>query len=416
MSDDRALPYPDLVSLNTKRTVLDGVGADVLDGTVSGYLSVLETAMTVFEANGDYATGARPHGWCRLVDEVSRPPGDANDAMEAIASGRWSCRAACRRPALEAMEGGAPADFRCPFGLLVHAAPIFAGSEVVGSISVACGKAPTGGEQPPNVALARQAVDAAARLFGEMIARRRDEAERERAREIFTAMVAHDLRSPLSAIRTGADILLSKTWVLPPDELATRTAQRICRSAERMSRMVEDLLDLARVRVGGGVPLRRERHSLAVLVAELIEEVRFIHPAHEVRFQRDGDTTIECDADRIREVIENLLLNAIRYGDRSPVDVSVSGSPDAVVLRVRNAGPLIPAELLPTIFDAFASGEERRPSERFPARSGGLGLGLFIVHEFVRAHGGRVDVESAEGTGTRFTVSLPQTLPSQATQ
>ena len=85
MSDDRALPYPDLVSLNTKRTILDGVGADVLEGTVSGYLSVLETAMTVFETNGDYATGARPHGWCRLVDEVSRPPGDANDAMEAIA-------------------------------------------------------------------------------------------------------------------------------------------------------------------------------------------------------------------------------------------------------------------------------------------------------------------------------------------
>lgn len=407
MSDDRALPYPDLVSLNTKRTILDGVGADVLEGTVSGYLSVLETAMTVFEANGDYATGARPHGWCRLVDEVSRPPGDANDAMEAIASGRWSCRAACRRPALEAMEGGAPADFRCPFGLLVHAAPIFAGSEVVGSISVACGKAPTGDEQPPNVALARQAVDAAARLFGEMIARRRDEAERERAREIFTAMVAHDLRSPLSAIRTGADVLLLKTRVLP-DELADRMAQRIRRSAERMSRMVEDLLDLARVRVGGGVPLRRERHSLAVLVSELIEEVRLVHPAHEVRFQGDGDTTIECDADRIREVIENLLLNAIRYGSQSPVDVNVSGSPDAVVLRVRNAGPVIPAEVLPTIFSAFARGEERRPGERSPARSGGLGLGLFIVHEFVRAHGGSVDVESAVGTGTCFTVTLPQ--------
>lgn len=422
------------MQLNTNRTVLDGVGLEVLERTVSDYLVQLGTAMTIFEANGDYATGGPPRGWCQVMDELSRPRDGEDDPRAAIASGRWSCRTSCRRPALEAMERGTTAEFRCPGGLLVRAVPVRAGDEIVGSISVGCGGPPTDDVElqalaiklgtpverlrreaaaartttPDVEALTHQAIDATARLVGEIIARRRNEVKGERAGEIFVGMVAHDLRSPLSAIRMAADFLLSSS---NPGQVETGMVERIRRSAARMSRMVEDLLDVTQARVGGGIPLRYERPELAALAREVIDETRLAHPKQAVRFQSDGDTTLMCDAGRVREVIENLLRNAILHGDGSLVDVAVSGNPDNVLVCVHNWGPPIPTDLLRTIFEPFATEAHRRSGEG--AR--GLGLGLFIVRELVRAHGGRIDVESTEATGTRFSVSLPRSPPSGPT-
>ena len=430
--DPRGGDYPDLVRLNTKRTVLDAVGRELLERTVADHLAAVDTAMTVFEANGDYATGERPHGWCRVMDELSRPTGDPTSVAEQIADGRWSCRASCRAPALDAMERGSPVDSRCPGGLRVHAAPIFIGSEVVGSISVGCGGPPTDDAQlvalalqlgtsveqlkraaaaakpvsPEAEAVACQTIEATARLLGEMVARRRADAESERTREMSTGMVAHDLRSPLASISMGADSLLKSRDLSQVD---AEKVERIRRGTKRMSRMVEDLLDLTRARVGGGISLRVEHQSLAALTADMIEEIRIAHPQHTVRLQSHGDTSLDCDTDRIREVIENLLVNAIRYGDDSPIDVEVSGSPREVLLRVHNGGPPIPADVLPTIFDPFNRGK----LGTMGARSMGLGLGLRIAREFVRAHGGTIGVQSGERAGTLFSVSLPRSPSSR---
>ncbi len=422
-------PYPDLVQLNTRRVVLDSVGRPQLERTVADYLASLQTAMTVFEANGEYATGDRPRGWCGFIDELSRPKGEEN-AADGIAAGRWACREGCRRPALEAMQTGASADFACLGGLRVHAAPILVGGKVVGSISVGCGRPALGDAELDALSdrfgasveqlrreadafsrgsaeseeLACHAVDATARLMGEMIARRNVDVDRERAREMYTGMIAHDLRSPLAAISLGVDLLLHSAGASASE---TGKVERIGRSAQRMTRMVEDLLDLTRARLGGGIPLRLQRHSLALLVAEMIEFARLANPQHVLRLISEGDTSLECDAGRLREVIENLLGNAIRHGAGSPIGVEVSGLPHEVVLRIHNGGPPISASLLPSIFDPF---EQARllPSA---GRSTGLGLGLHIAHEFVRAHGGTIDVVSSAETGTRFSVRLPRAQP-----
>ena len=422
--------YPDLVQLNKRRVVLDAVGRALLDRTVADYVTSLQTAMTVFEANGDYATGDRPRGWCRFIDELSRPA-DEENAAAGIASGRWACREECRRPALEAMQTGAPADFECMAGLRVHAAPILVEGKVVGSISVGCGRPALGDTElealatrfgapveqlrremdavsrgnPESEALACHTVEATARLLGEMIARQHLDADRERAREMYTGMIAHDLRSPLAAISLGVDLLLHSA---DASESERGKVERIGRSAQRMTRMVEDLLDLTRARLGGGIPLRLQQQSLALLVTEMIESARVANPKHVLRMLCEGDTTLECDPGRMREVIENLLVNAIRHGAGSPIDIEVSGLPHEVVFRIHNGGPPISANVLPSIFDPFEQGLLLPGADR----STGLGLGLHIAHEFVRAHGGTIEVVSTAETGTRFSVHLPRTQES----
>lgn len=420
--------YPDLVQINASRRVLQAVGHELLERTVVDYTASLDTAMTVFESNGDYATGDRPRGWCRFMDEVSRP-GPDEDAGAAIASGRWSCRASCRAPALVAMDRGAPVDAWCPGGMRVHAAPIVANGEVVGSISAGCGGPPTDEAQlqaladqfgrpadlvrseaaasltpPASEALACRIVDSTALLLGEMIARRSAEAEHERARELYTGMVAHDLRSPLSVISMSVDGLLRSAGTT---EAQTQRLQRIASGAKRMNRMVEDLLDLTRARVGAGIPLRLEPHPLADLAREIVEDQRLANPGHVLQLRAAGNTHLSCDADRLREVIENLIVNAIRHGQGSPVEVDVLGSPAEIVLRVHNGGSAIPAHAQASIFDPFDQGKLNLDR----ARSTGLGLGLHIAHEIVRAHGGTIDVSSSEEAGTVFRVHLPLSAP-----
>ncbi len=418
--------YPDLVQLNTKRTVLDAVGRELLEKTVGDQLAALGTAMTVFEANGDYATGGRPQGWCRVMDELSLPK-EMSDPTDAIVSGKWSCRASCRRPALEAVQTGKEVDFHCPGGMLVHAAPVRVGDEIVGAISVGFGGAPTGEHQlealahrlhttledlkakaasvappppPETEAVVKKTVEATARLFGEMIARRRADEEEKRARDIYTGMVAHDLRNPLSSIMLGLDYLLDAARLGTAD---ARRMERMRRGTVRMRRMVEDLLDLTRARLLGGIPIRLQDHSLSALAAEMIDDVRLAHPEHPILLFTRGDTNLSCDADRIRGVIENLLVNAVRHGQGTPIEVQVSGEdPAKVVLSVHNGGDPIPSEMIPTIFEPF------RQASKEGSRSTGLGLGLHIAREFVIAHGGTIEVRSDAEMGTLFTMTLPR--------
>jgi two-component system, sensor histidine kinase and response regulator len=169
-----------------------------------------------------------------------------------------------------------------------------------------------------------------------------------------------------------------------------------------MSRMIEDMLDLARARLAGGIPLKRERTDLAALVHRVVQEHQAAFPDRQISCFYEGDTTGEWDADRLAQVASNLVGNALQHGEPTRV-VSVhlrSGPADMVTLSVTNGGT-IPAEVLPRLFDPFRGGE--RPL----TRSEGLGLGLYIVQQIVLAHQGSIEVHSEE-THTVFTLRMPR--------
>lgn len=240
----------------------------------------------------------------------------------------------------------------------------------------------------------------------ERVAREHLEADQERLRqegelrERFLAIVGHDLRTPLSTIVSGAGLLLMRG---DATEAATQVLRRIMTSAERMGRMISDLLDLTRARESGGIPIARRRTDLHAMCRQMVEELRLSHPARAITFNAKGDGTGEWDPDRLTQVVQNLLGNALDYSPpETAVTIDVDGQEGDVTLTVKNVGEPIPPEQLTRIFEPFARGAH-------PAHaSKGLGLGLFIANEIAKAHGGSIRVTSDPVAGTVFTVSLPR--------
>lgn len=218
--------------------------------------------------------------------------------------------------------------------------------------------------------------------------------------EEFVGILGHDLRSPLSAISLTSAVLLGQLG----DHSAAKSVLRIERSARRMARMIEQILDFTQARLGGGIPVRPAPMDLAILADEIVVEVRSgaLHP---IELAAEGDARGHWDPDRLGQVFSNLLANAVHHGCKdTPVRVEVRGTePDSVQLTVWNAG-VIPACVLPAVFDRFQRGDADPAS-----RSQGLGLGLYIVRQIVLAHGGTIEVRSSEEAGTRFAVVLPRT-------
>jgi two-component system, sensor histidine kinase and response regulator len=226
----------------------------------------------------------------------------------------------------------------------------------------------------------------------------RQRTETLRMNELFMAMLGHDLRGPLSAIVMAATLLEKKVG----DERMRQVAGRALTSAKSMSRMIEDILDLARARIGGGIAVRRVPCDLEAAIRHVVEERRAAEPGHDFRWVAEGDFAGDWDADRLAQVASNLLGNTVRHGvEGAPVDVRLDGrDADAVVLAVANAGRIAP-EVLPHLFDPFRGRDEHA------GRSGGLGIGLYIVQQIVAAHGGTVEASSSENR-TEFRVRLPR--------
>jgi PAS domain S-box-containing protein len=238
--------------------------------------------------------------------------------------------------------------------------------------------------------------------------RAKDEArQRAELEQRFLGVVSHDLRNPLQAISLGARTLQRLERPTTPEALL-RTAGRIANSADTMGKMVSDLLDFTRGRLGGGIPLERSRNDLVLLCREVIDEFSVTHPTQGIRLVGDVRCEGQWDGPRLRQVLSNLLSNALRHARAgTEVHVEVSGAPDEVAVSVSNAGPPIPSELVPVLFEPFRRGMSTfRPS-------GSLGLGLYIVRQVVEGHGGRVEVSTGE-EGTTFTVrvSREDALPS----
>lgn len=213
-------------------------------------------------------------------------------------------------------------------------------------------------------------------------------------RDTFLAALGHDLRNPVSAIRLGADVLLKKGDLAPA---AVRQVARIATSADRMTRLIGQLLDFARSRAGGLV-LQRSECDLHAICREVIDEVELAYPGRAIRFRHEGDGRGYWDSDRLGQVVQNLLTNAVEHGARDEiVDVSVRPDGSWSVLEVANAGRPIPDEVRRHIFHPFRRGGH---GER------GVGLGLHIAHQIVTAHGGTLSIRSDEQE-TVFTVRLP---------
>jgi signal transduction histidine kinase len=228
------------------------------------------------------------------------------------------------------------------------------------------------------------------------------ELEREvQLSDMFVSILGHDLRSPISAIKLAADVIVG----LSPDPRALRSADRILTSADRMTRMIEQLLDFARARRGGGIPLRLRGVHLGELCRQAIEELEDANPKASFHLQEVGDLSGIWDADRLGQVITNLVGNAVQHGAKgNPITIEVDGTDASTVrLRVQNLGT-VPPEALPSLFDAFKRADAfTSPS----SRRTGLGLGLFIAREIARAHGGDVGVQCSDER-TTFEVTLPR--------
>jgi signal transduction histidine kinase len=177
---------------------------------------------------------------------------------------------------------------------------------------------------------------------------------------------------------------------------------RVSSSARRMSRMIEELVDLARARLAGGIPIDCQDADAGVLVERVIQEQRAAAPDREIVLTSEGALWGCWDAERLAQVVANLVGNAVRHGQPdTPVMVRLDGlRDDALVFTIENAGAIDP-DVLPFVFDPFRGGHKGG------GRSDGLGLGLYIVQQIVRAHGGTIDAWSDEGR-TRFTVTIPK--------
>jgi sigma-B regulation protein RsbU (phosphoserine phosphatase) len=220
----------------------------------------------------------------------------------------------------------------------------------------------------------------------------------EQFRERLMGIVSHDLRSPLHAITLAAETLLRRESL---SESVLVRVRRIVQSGDRMSRMITDLLDFTRARMGGGIPPQRRPGELVEWVRTTLEEFDMTHPGRIVFSHGQGPYTGEWDLDRLAQVISNLVGNALKHGaENTPVAVDLREEGQEIVLVVTNQGTPIPESLLPHVFDPF-----RRSAD---SSRQGLGLGLYIAQQIVLAHGGSITASSSSVAGTTFSVRLPR--------
>lgn len=224
-------------------------------------------------------------------------------------------------------------------------------------------------------------------------------AESLRLHEMFVAALNHDLRTPLNSISLGMNLLTAG----PLTTVQANVVKRVDGAVSRISTMLDQLYDLARTRVGDGIPLQTAVGNLVEISEGVIREAELRQADAKLAVHVTGDPVGMWDVTRITRVVANLVTNAITHGAKGGrIDLEIDGThEDEVRLVVSNEGA-IPSELIGTIFEPFRRGE----------RSGqGLGLGLYIVREIARAHRGTVEVVSTPAAGTRFEVKLPRRVP-----
>lgn len=247
----------------------------------------------------------------------------------------------------------------------------------------------------------RREAEATRRALAEQHVALVEKARIQQFQERFLAVLGHDLRNPLASLDMGINILKR----MGNEAAAERVLTRMQSSADRMTRMIEQILDLTRTRLAGSLELKMRRVNLQDPLRRIVEETRVAHPDRRLEM-RDEPAYVMADSDRMEQVFSNLIGNAIAYGAfGAPVDVALQVSEQATIVSVHNTGEPIPPELLAKLFDPFRRGERDSRNEK----TAGLGLGLYISQEIVHAHGGSIEVSSAPQDGTTFRIKLPNT-------
>jgi len=261
--------------------------------------------------------------------------------------------------------------------------------------------------KPIDAAMLRHKVNVFVQLHKQQVERDQLAAElREmlRLNEMFVAAVSHDLRSPLGTVLTGVHLLESDVTDPGPRRILARMRSGV----DRMKGMLDQLNDLARARLGGGIVVERSPASFRSFADKVFEDLRVAHPDRTlaVKYGDDGGAPLagKWDAQRLSQVVANLVGNALIYGTQEQgAEVRVWGEGSKVIVEVHNGG-VIPEALRPHIFDPFRRGAQRQAGD-------GLGLGLYIVRQIVIAHDGTIDVNSTPEAGTTFRVELPGESP-----
>ena len=215
--------------------------------------------------------------------------------------------------------------------------------------------------------------------------------------EQLVGMVSHDIRNPLSVIHMSA-ILLERGI---SGEQQAQAVARVSRAVRRVQHLIGDLLDFTQARLGGGLSMRKAECDLHQAIADSVSELGVAFPDRSLQHQAAGPGACVADADRITQAIGNLVANAASHGDPgTPITVRSEGASGRFRVSVHNGGRPIPAELLPGLFEPMVRGAG-------PGGPKGVGLGLYIVREIVRAHGGTVEVRSSAEGGTTFELDWP---------
>lgn len=240
-------------------------------------------------------------------------------------------------------------------------------------------------------------IKSKAGVFFDLYRQRRDLAMSLHLNEMFVAILGHDLRSPLSTIMSGAQLLEAEY----NDEQHRHVLPRMIRATARMDGMLRQMLDLTRARLGNGLVGTLAPVEVQNLVQQAVDEVAISHPERAFLVEKQGNSLTAGDSERLLQAFSNLLVNAVTHGSPpSPVRVTVGGSETEVAVRVWNGGAIDP-DLLPILFEPFRGRSAW-------SRSVGLGLGLYISHQIILGHGGSLDVTSNADDGTTFTARLPR--------
>jgi signal transduction histidine kinase len=220
-------------------------------------------------------------------------------------------------------------------------------------------------------------------------------------RNLLLGMMGHDMRSPLHVIQVSASYLAQ----LDLGDRVSVTADRIVKGAAQLKALLGDLIDFNRTNLGLGIHIAPTGVNLAQLFADALEQLRVSHPARQIELQVVGDVSGTWDPLRLQQVLNNLVLNALKYGTHdAQVQIVLAGTPGEVEFRVHNRGPRIGQFTLSHVFDPLVRGTGARIGSE---SDGSLGLGLYIAREITVAHGGNIYVRSDE-METVFTVRLPR--------
>lgn len=225
----------------------------------------------------------------------------------------------------------------------------------------------------------------------------------DKSKEMFLAILGHDLRTPIGAVMTSAKFMLETKDLEEPHLTLT---SRIVSATTRMNQMVGALLDFTRSRLGGGIPITPANMNMGKLVHDVVNEVGAANPDRKIQVNARGALKGEWDCARITQVLTNLIGNALEHGsERGAVAIDVQGTDDEVTIAVHNRGVPIPEDQLDGIFNAM---KLQTTTANSKGASANLGLGLYIADRIVHAHKGTIQVESSEERGTTFTVNLPR--------